>query len=183
MNWAKLEARVGELIRPKWRELLRWARSMRFRPGAGILWRQTPNGVLVWAKPRGSYPSAFPVGIGSTGFTVGVGTLDGVMPAIDGVTLDGIELATQSTVTRPILPFGDPPKDGVCWVTLQASDDPTLPGTVVVADQPGTGQDLALVRWVNDRPSRVFQIARHNYASGATAPDATGKRGRFYWAV
>jgi hypothetical protein len=183
MNWARLQARAGELIRPKWRELLRWARSMKFKPGPGILWRQTPDGVLVWAKPAKRKRTPFGVSITTDGFRVGPGTLDGGVPVIDGVTLDGRD-ESGAPVARPLLPFGAEPENQISWVVLLGSDEALAPGTIAVADEPGTGQDLAMIRWANGKPDRVFQIARHNYNSGLpAAAGESAKRSRLYWPV
>lgn len=168
MNWRSLEARVGQLIRPKWKKLLQWAQTQRFVPGPGVLYRQTPDGVLVWARSRKSWPHAWKVREGTDGFSVAVGTVNGVVAAIGDRTLEGRPWkpgAKEKDVVVPVVPFA-PPKggDGDRWIVLRMPEADE-PAQVAHAEAPAKDGDhaLAKVRYVGGKVGSIHQIARHNY--------------------
>lgn len=184
---ASLEAQAGDLVLPKWRLLLKWAKSRRFRPGPGILYRETPDGVLVWARRRGSYPHPFRVALEVEGFRVAPGFLDGKIPAVDGITLDGFDKDGLPTA-RPLLPFGNPPKGLESWVILRRPKTKEgKPWLEVAPDPKGSGPEdghpLAWVKWSGGKPESVHQIARLNCESGISAQDENGKAAVLFWGV
>ena len=175
MNWRSLEARVGQLIRPKWKALLAWAQSQRFVPGPGILYRQTPDGILIWGKSRKRWPHAWKVREGVDGFEISVGMVNGMVAAIGDRTLEGKRWKKEEPgkdIEIPLLPY-DPPKqgDGQRWIVLRMPNR-MEPAQVAQAEAPDKDGDhaLALVSYVGGKVASVRQIARHHY----TAWDAGG---------
>jgi len=85
-----LRARKGEKILPKWQALLEYIASTRIVVGDGMQVTQTPDGTLVTADiPFRPFPHPFRCTHSGGKVTVSPGTVNGVMPRIDGVPLDG----------------------------------------------------------------------------------------------
>lgn len=180
-----LEARAGEKILPKWRLLLRWARGMTFRPGPGILWRQTPDGVLVRAVPGRGWPHPFRCRLGERTVTVSPGTLDGGPVWIGESQLDGTRW-NGDPGERPALDLGSPPEEGAwSWVLLRRDPNPGVPGGIITTGPLAPdAQPLCLVLWEGGVPVAVRQIVRHHLASAkGPAEEGVEVRRVFFWAV
>jgi hypothetical protein len=174
-------AKVGDLALPKWRALQSWARAQTFVPGPGILWRQGPDGIHVWAaRPRGW---EHPLRVRRSGDVVRVtpGTCDGKPVCMGDLALDG-RPASDPAARRgevPVLEITAPTEGAESWVAVRAgAETGTGRPEVVHLHEPDTrAQPLARLVWRDGAVVAVHQIVRHDLRSGPVAG------GRVYWAV
>jgi hypothetical protein len=178
VNLRELYVKPGDLIWLKWQALLRWLRMRQFIRKPGIRFRETPSGVEIIVKRRGSYPHPFRVSLSGNAFRISEGTLDGESVAIGDRFLDGRSVKSGVEGQKPTLEVGRMKSGTVrSWVVLHRAKSPEEPATIShVTERDPDAQPLALVHWTGGN-GRVRQIVRHHLASGTSGARV------YFWAV
>jgi len=184
----ELRARRGDWILPKWVALLRFIdRTSKIVTGAGVRLQYLPSGgVHVYAEDNfNPWESPFKVRLTATEARVRVGTINGVIPAIGEIRLDGTDeagevgdvpqlrieslgtlrsyIALKLTFTEDPVEFS--PDDPLAAQIVHVAELPELfvQGGSVINDSNSTLYPLALVSWKKDGTiRRSFQITHHN---------------------
>lgn len=184
----ELIARKGDLILPKWNAFLDFLdRTVRVVRGEGVRMRHLPSGGLYIYADDNFNPWACPfkVSAGTDGARVREGTLNGLVPRIAGVPINGVD-DEGNRVEVPLVEL-TPKAGGKSYVALRlvfkeepVEVDPADPealtivevaelpelftqGGSVVSDDNSTLYPLAVIYWNDDGDiERVFQITHHN---------------------
>lgn len=180
----EIEAEAGDLILPKWKALIDFARSTGIVRHPDVIVKVTPHGTRVVPLKRRRRPRhPFRVSATSTGAVVRAGTVNGVSPYIGRYPISGIDPTTGVDIEVPPLEIkhaGEARTYVALYVKpegesgLKVQDDPELTKIVHVVDPgdlDGTSPDvegattypLAALYW-SDRGvlNRAFQIVHHN---------------------
>ena len=193
-----LQAKAGQPIRPLWNKLVTRLRSAaQIQAGRGVRVHQGPEGTAVVASGTGgSYTPRFLVGISGKEATIGLGTVNGLVPTINGIALDGIT-ASGATVTVPHLKLTAPNAQLRSWIVVQVQIDPeskvvrddvedaiTLLHTDDLKAVPGDDfgwHPVGLITWADRRtPQRAWNVTKldltHVYLTGSA-----GQKGRHFF--
>lgn len=209
----ELRARRGEMILPKWLALLNFiGKTNRVVKGRGVRVQTLPSGgIYIYAEDNfNPWDSPLKVRV-SAGFArVRPGFVNGVMPAIGDVRLDGT-LADGTAGEVPKLEIEEPgePRSYIA-IKLTLSEKPVdfdiadplalqiahvpaskfpplfTQGGAIIEDDNTTLYPLAMVTWTDKGAlKRVYQITHHNLNHRFAQGDATaGKPSRhFFWAA
>ena len=199
----ELYVRPGEPVLPAWKRLLDWAKQFRLFAGRGVRLSRTPNGTYVVADLKAnSWNHPFKVRLTEREAAVGFGTVDGIVPRIDGGTIDGVGEDGRET-EPPKLPItGEPDDDLRSWVVVEmkvAADgdeiDPEDPEAVTIRHvrelKPNTAEigrhPLAMLIWEANGTTilRARQIThfnlRHLYVVNRGAEERPGRH--LFWAT
>ena len=207
----EIRARRGDWILPKWLALLRFIDSTsKIVRGAGVRLQYLPSGgVYIYADDNfNPWESPFKVRVTGTEAVVREGTVNGVVPAIGDVRLDGttkdgeltespkLEIehlgGTRSYIALKALfteePVAFDPEDPLALQIVHVAEVPELfvQGGSVVSDDNSTLYPLAVVAWKEDGTiRRSFQIVHHNLNHRFVRGSAnTGKPSRhLFWSA
>lgn len=187
----ELRARKGDLILPKWLALLLFIeKTNRVIRGRGVRVQSLPSGGLIISAEDNFNPweSPFKVRVSGKFVTVREGLVNGVMPAIGEIRLDGskgegeaeakpkLEIENpgqaRSFIAIKMLFGGDlaafDPEDPLALQIVHIPESALSPlfsqGGAVVNGDNSTLYPLALLKWSEESEvaSHVFQITHHN---------------------
>jgi len=196
-GFESLLAQPGEPVLPKWQQLIAWIRRQQVQaPGARVTY--APGGARVLFDEDELRPIIrFAVQLSGKTVTVGDGTINGIVPAVDGVPLTG---RVNPPAPPPQIQLPEKGRDNVCLVciktthdtygaltaaTIEARTPESLPGGMradFLAGQHGF-IPIALVRYnpQTSQPESVHQHSVHNLQCRMYQTDA-GRR-VIYWAA
>jgi hypothetical protein len=165
-----LTARSRQRVKPRLAKLLEWLRAQRIVGGPGVQVLQTEEGTVISASAtRSSFVGAFRVSRSDRSVRVGLGFVNGVVPTINGKTLD----------QKPLLALPKKlPDDEPFFVFLQvkinedsqridAEDKSAVTigvGTKADAAEKGTGyHPIAVFYPVEGGDPKLYQLAYFSY--------------------
>lgn len=182
-----LIAKPGEMVAPKWNALIRYLRRItQLRSGREIRMRTGPDGTSIVADRRQAvFTPHFAVRLAGDEVTIGTGLVNGIVPVISGVQLDGL-LPDGKPSPKPVpkLKVTEPSAALRSWVCVTVQID--LKTGMMIEKEPvgiihlsdadlrvrnGYSTDikgqgiypLAMVVWTDKKtPARVHQITMHD---------------------
>lgn len=193
-----LQARAGQPIAPLWQQLRqRLAAAGQLQLGTGMRLHQGPDGTTVIAEPSGkSFTPHFKVSLSGMEASVGLGTVNGDVPTIQGIGLDGVN-SSGATVTVPRVKLTTPDDLLRSWIVLQVKidlatglivEEPDAITLIHTNDRrsnidPALGwQPVALLTWADRRtPRRAHQIVMKDLNHVWREPAAQGRQGRHFF--
>jgi len=203
-----LRAKPGELIAPKWEQLLRYLRRLtQLRRGNGVRIKAGPDGTSVVSDARAvRFVPHFAVRIGRADEVhVRLGLVNGQVPTLDGVRIDGLtEDGQPSPKPVPALSIKEGADDSLrSWVCIVVQIDPAtgewiekeplkiehradVPARLrngYSMDEKGTGiYPLALLVW-RDRKTlgRIHQVTMHDLQHAYRPAKAPLPARHYFW--
>lgn len=185
----EIKAKRGDWILPKWIALLNFIkRTNKIIRGDGVRIQYLPSGgVYIYADDNfNPWAHPFKVRLSSSEMTISEGTINGVIPAIEDVRLDGSKADSEELEQPPKLQIKNPEsRRSYIALKLTFSEDPVefsaddpkaaqivhvpeipklfVQGGAVVNDDNTTLYPLASIYWTEGgNIRRVFQITHHN---------------------
>lgn len=171
MNFDDLIAKPGEPVLPKYNALIRWLGGLiNARAGNGVRSRQNDLGTTYIADVRSAaFVPKWKVRRQGDNLTVGLGTLNGLVPVIDGKSLD------QTTPPSISIKGMSGNAQGRSWVALVVTcdekgvipeDDPEAMRiehvTTLANSATRRVQPLALLLWDKASLKALHQVAMHD---------------------
>lgn len=144
MNIDALKVRPGEEITPAWKRLVAWVQSLReVQAGEGLRIHRTATQTTVIADARrAAFIGAFYVRLSGKAATLTPGQIEGKMPRLNGVPLDGIDDQGNTLAVPPLQITEGPSAQLKSWIVLQVRADPK---TRQITDEP----DALTIQHVN----------------------------------
>jgi hypothetical protein len=184
----EIRARRGDWILPRWLALLRFIdRTSKIVRGAGVRVQYLPSGgIHIFADDNfNPWTSPFKVRVTGTEATVREGTVNGVVPAIGDIRLDGTDadgafveepklevehlggsrsfIALKLTFTEEPVEFDAADPQAAQIVHVEEVHPLFTQGGAVINDDNSTLYPLASIAWKDDGTvRRSFQIVHHN---------------------
>ena len=181
-----IKAKKGDLVLPKWKNLIEFIRNTGVVTGPGVRIRQGPNGTYVYAeKTISSFNHPFKVTVSNLEASVTNGTVNGVSPRLKGIPISGVAKDGRE-LEVPTLPIemGEDNKsyiairtrlepnngfwsisDDTTYIQSYPSIDPTFlqGGSTDIAVHPVGLYPIAIVYWEDEQTVRkVHQVVHHN---------------------